>query len=160
MDTSNFYIPLETKCSITKELLEFAEGLADDEWELQRGFLVTMIPDQIIDKDPYLKAVKKKYKVLQVMVCLPPHTCYPWHKDLNRRTIINMPLNGKLGVRSSKVAFFPPAMTRAYARGAQSGQQVAQHFCVHFTPVGRAVRGGVMPAATGSVTRSVGRHGG
>lgn len=93
MDTSNFYIPLDIKCSITDELLAFAKGLADEDWDMQRGFLVTMIPDEIIDKDPYLKAVKKKYKVLQVMVCLPPHTCYPWHKDLNRRTIINMPLN-------------------------------------------------------------------
>ena len=95
MDTSNFFIPLDFKCTITDELLEFAEGVAQDDWEIQRGFIVTMIPDEIIDKDPYLKAVKEVYKVLQVLVCLPPYTCYPWHKDLNRRTIINMPLNAQ-----------------------------------------------------------------
>lgn len=34
------------------------------------------------------------------------------------------------------------AMARAYATGAYSYQQIAQHFGVHFTTVGRVVRGG------------------
>jgi hypothetical protein len=95
MDTSNFFIPLQFKCTITQALLDFARALPEEGWEIQRGFIVTFIPDEIIDQDPYLKAVKEHYKVLQVLVCLPPNTCYPWHKDLNRRTIINMPLNAQ-----------------------------------------------------------------
>jgi hypothetical protein len=34
------------------------------------------------------------------------------------------------------------AMVRAYATGAYSYQQIAEHFGVHFTTVGRVVRGG------------------
>lgn len=95
MDTSNFFIPLEYKCPITQKLLDFARSVPEEDWEIQRGFIVTFIPDEIIDLDPYLRAVKQQYEVLQVLVCLPPNTCYPWHKDLNRRTIINMPLNAQ-----------------------------------------------------------------
>jgi hypothetical protein len=93
MDTSNFFIPLSLKCSIYSELLSFAKGVADADWEIKQGFMVTEIPDELIDQDPYLKAVKQVYQVMQVLVCLPPYTCYPWHKDENRRTILNMPLN-------------------------------------------------------------------
>lgn len=95
MDTSKFFIPLAYKCPITQTLLDFARSVPDEDWEVQRGFIVTLIPDEIIDLDPYLRAIKDRYKVLQVLVCLPPNTCYPWHTDLNRRTIINMPLNAQ-----------------------------------------------------------------
>lgn len=93
MDTSNFFIPLEYKCPITQTLLDFAKSVPEADWEAQRGFMVSFFPDEIIEQDPFLKAVKTHYKVMQVLLCLPPNTCYPWHTDLNRRTSINMPLN-------------------------------------------------------------------
>ena len=56
MDTSNLFIPLDYKCPITRVLLDFAKSVPDEDWEVQRGFIVTFIPDEIIDLDPCLRA--------------------------------------------------------------------------------------------------------
>lgn len=55
--------------------------------------MVTFVSDEIIDLDPYLRAIKAQYEVLPVLLCLPPNTCYPWHTDETRRTALNMQLN-------------------------------------------------------------------
>lgn len=93
MDTSNFFVPLAYKCPITRPLLDFARSVPDEVWEDKLGFLITFVPDEIIDLDPYLRAIKAHYEVLAVLLCLPPNTCYPWHTDATRRTALNMQLN-------------------------------------------------------------------
>lgn len=93
MDSSNCFVPLAYKSPLTLSLLDFARSVAKDAWEDKLGFLVTYVPDDIVDLDPYLRAIKTHYEVVAVMLCLPPNTCYPWHTDLTRGTVVNMQLN-------------------------------------------------------------------
>jgi hypothetical protein len=94
MDSSDFYIPLSRKCAIYSELLSFAQKVTDAGWGDTGGFMSIPVPHEIVDADPLLLAVKKVYRTRYGLLCLPPNTCYPWHKDIERGAILNMPLNG------------------------------------------------------------------
>jgi len=74
MNTSPFFIPLQHKCPIYSELLSFAKGVPDSAWEIKQGFMVTEIPDALIDREPNHRAVKQVYKVMHVLVCLSLYT--------------------------------------------------------------------------------------
>ena len=94
VDHSDLYIPLARKCSIADELMDFARKLPDSGWGGARGFMASPVPAEIVDADPFLKAIKQEFKTRYGLLCLPPNTCYPWHMDVERGAILNMPLNG------------------------------------------------------------------
>ena len=54
------------------------------------GFDVLLIPDEVIDRDEQLAALRKKYPFIAGITRMQPNTAYNWHKDTNRSGVVNM----------------------------------------------------------------------
>ena len=76
------------KSAISTELLGLA--LAGTDWFKYYNFDTLVVPDSILDKEPFFKTLPPfKAAILR----LPPHTCYDWHVDDDRGWTINMLLS-------------------------------------------------------------------
>ena len=82
------YLKIHTKSTIAKEALEYA--LASQDWFQYFDFDVIFLPQEMIQKDTFLRYVSSKFKLRVGVLRLPTNTCYDWHTDDERGVAINM----------------------------------------------------------------------
>lgn len=84
----SFFKKISGKSKIAKELLTVATNNA--EWEDDHKFLVKLIPDELINRDPFLLWLRKIYVFTCYIIKLDGYQNYDWHTDARRGVSINM----------------------------------------------------------------------
>lgn len=84
----NTHITLPAVSLISKELL--SQAVETYNWVPYYNFLVTPVPWQILEKDPFLVALSKKRMFHAGILKMDPNTCYNWHVDTDRKVGVNM----------------------------------------------------------------------
>jgi len=87
------HFSLPAKSLISKELLTHATETYN--WVPYYSFLVTPVPEKILDRDPFLVKLSKKRKFQSGILKMEPDTCYNWHVDTDRKVGLNMLLMGQ-----------------------------------------------------------------
>jgi len=82
-------IALKYPSTIWDDLIAIA---LDGEYKEYYGFNVLIVPEQLIDNDKQLAALRKRYPFSAGITKMEPNTVYNWHKDTNRSGTINMML--------------------------------------------------------------------
>ena len=85
------YKPIYTKSEIWPQLLQLAiERYERGEFIPYFGFLVTEVPDDLVDQDNTLRVLRTKYPFKAGITAMVPYSVYNWHIDERRDGTINM----------------------------------------------------------------------
>ena len=82
-----------TALKVKSTIYDLLKTIAPDKnlvYEDYYGFDVLLIPDEVIDRDEQLAALRKKYPFIAGITRMQPNTAYNWHKDTNRSGVVNM----------------------------------------------------------------------
>jgi hypothetical protein len=82
-----------TALKVKSTIYDLLKTIAADKslvYEDYYGFDVLLIPDEVIDRDEQLAALRKKYPFIAGITRMQPNTAYNWHKDTNRSGVVNM----------------------------------------------------------------------
>lgn len=74
------------------EILEDIQSIIQDEndWQPYYNFMAKQIPDEVVQKDSFLKALYAKEPFMAGITKMNPATVYDWHTDSRRGVTINM----------------------------------------------------------------------
>ena len=85
------YKPIYKKSQIWPELLELAmKRYEQGEFIPYFGFLVTEVPEELVDQDDTLRVLRTKYPFKAGITAMVPYSVYNWHIDERRGGTINM----------------------------------------------------------------------
>lgn len=90
MEFRNFYYGLEHKSQIVDDVKKLIDG---DGWRNYYAFKAKPIPTEIVDKDPFFRWLRQRYKFRCAILNIAPNTIYDWHTDDRRGVCINMKLS-------------------------------------------------------------------
>ena len=89
---------------ITFPLLQLMYLSQESDWIPYYNFMVIQVPDEILNKDPFLVALRKVRKFRAGILRTDANTCYNWHVDTDRHAAVNMLV---LDDETSKCIFAP-----------------------------------------------------
>jgi len=85
---------LNSKSLIKEELLSLAKNSLVTEWMLLRGFNVMPVPMNILEADPLVVALSKRFTIKPGIFKMDPKNYYAFHVDASRHVAVNMMLEG------------------------------------------------------------------
>ena len=93
------YYELRSQCSIYNDIVEYTKTADPSKWFTAYSFDILNIPDEILLKDPVMRAIRTKFPVESYYtrpVCLKmrPNLFYKLHEDTVRQAAINMLIDG------------------------------------------------------------------
>ena len=83
------YFELPNKSNIAQDLSDFSFSQAG-KWFNYFNFQVKQIPQDLLNKDPFLLWLANRYNYVSGVLKLDPYVCYDWHKDTRRGVGVNM----------------------------------------------------------------------
>jgi hypothetical protein len=85
---------LNSKSLIKEELISLAKNSHPGEWMLLRGFNVMPVPMHILENDPLVVALSKRFTFKPGIFKMDPKNYYAFHVDASRHVAVNMMLEG------------------------------------------------------------------
>ena len=82
------FIKLEGECKIMDDLLELIQE--EEAFVMYRKWWTRPVPDEVIDKDPFLSFLRHTLESRFGIMRLAPHFAYKWHVDVKRQGTMNM----------------------------------------------------------------------
>ena len=82
---------IPSQSTIADEVLSIA--LDGEEWMPYYNFIAKPVPDEVLQKDPFLKWLGERYNFIAGVLKSDPFTVYDWHIDSRRGVGINMLLS-------------------------------------------------------------------
>jgi hypothetical protein len=82
------FVPLGVKSSIIEEIAEVIKN--EEDWQPYYNFMVKQVPDEVIQKDPFLRDLYAIEPFIAGVTMMKPMTVYDWHTDERRGATLNM----------------------------------------------------------------------
>lgn len=85
---NEIFFPLNVTTAIRDEIVEIIKNKED--WQPYYNFMAKQIPDEVVQKDPFLRDLYAIEPFVAGITMMNPMTVYDWHVDERRGVSVNM----------------------------------------------------------------------